>query len=60
MDSAVYALIVNACIAGLFATAFAIVRISYPEQRYVTWFVLAYLIGGLAVLGGLLRQEARA
>ena len=53
MDSAVYALIVNACIAGLFATAFAIVRISYPEQRYVTWFVLAYLIGGLTPLSEL-------
>ena len=47
MDSAVYALIVNACIAGLFATAFAIVRVSFTEQRYVTWFVLAYLVGGL-------------
>ena len=53
MDSAVYALIVNACIAGLFATAFAIVRVSYPEQRYVTWFVLAYLVGGLAPLSEL-------
>lgn len=53
MDSAVYALIVNACIAGLFATAFAIVRVSYPEQRYVTWFVLAYLVGGLTPLSEL-------
>lgn len=53
MDSAVYALIVNTCIAGLFATAFAIVRMSYPEQRYVTWFVLAYLVGGLTPLSEL-------
>lgn len=53
MDSAVYALIVNTCIAGLFATAFAIVRISYPEQRYVTWFVLAYIVGGLTPLSEL-------
>ncbi|WP_242416723.1 sensor domain-containing diguanylate cyclase [Sphingomonas panni] len=53
MDSAVYALIVNACIAGLFATAFAIVRMSYPDQRYVTWFVLAYIVGGLTPLSEL-------
>ncbi|KQM66584.1 MULTISPECIES: GGDEF domain-containing protein [unclassified Sphingomonas] len=53
MDSAVYALIVNACIAGLFATAFAIVRVSYPEQRYVSWFVLAYIVGGLTPLSEL-------
>jgi len=53
MDSAVYALIVNACIAGLFATAFAIVRMSCPEQRYVSWFVLAYLAGGMAPLSEL-------
>ncbi|KQM85088.1 hypothetical protein ASE67_15565 [Sphingomonas sp. Leaf23] len=53
MDSAVYALIVNACIAGLFATAFAIVRVSYPEQRHVSWFILAYLVGGLTPLSEL-------
>lgn len=53
MDSAVYALIVNACIAGLFATAFAIVRVSYPEQRHASWFILAYLVGGLTPLSEL-------
>ncbi len=47
MDSALYALIVNAVVAGLFAVAFAIIRLSYPGQRHVTWFVLTYLIGGL-------------
>lgn len=53
MDSAIYALIVNACIAGLFATAFAIIRVSYPGQRYVSWFVLAYVVGGLTPLSEL-------
>ena len=38
MDSAVYALIVNAVVAGLFAVTFAIIRLSYPGQRYVTYF----------------------
>lgn len=47
MDSAVYALIVNAVVAGLFAVTFAIVRLSYPQQRYATCFMTTYLIGGL-------------
>lgn len=53
MDSAVYALIVNAVVAGLFAVTFAIIRLSYPGQRYVTWFALTYLIGGMAPLSEL-------
>lgn len=53
MDSAVYALIVNAVVAGLFAVTFAIIRLSYPGQRYVTYFALTYLIGGLTPLSEL-------
>lgn len=53
MDSAVYALICNAVIAGLFAVTFAIIRLSYPGQRYVTCFALTYLIGGVTPLSEL-------
>lgn len=53
MDSAVYALIVNAVVAGLFAVTFAIIRLSYPGQRYVTYFALTYLVGGLTPLSEL-------
>ncbi|MGN7159861.1 diguanylate cyclase domain-containing protein [Sphingomonas sp. SAFR-052] len=47
MDSAIYALIVNAVVAGLFAVTFGIIRLSYPEQRYASWFAVTYLFGGL-------------
>lgn len=53
MDSAVYALIVNAVVAALFAVTFAIIRLSYPGQRYVTLFALTYLVGGLTPLSEL-------
>ncbi|PXA97369.1 GGDEF domain-containing protein [Nostoc sp. 3335mG] len=53
MDGAVYALIVNALVAALFAVTFAIIRLSYPDQRYVTLFALTYLIGGLMPLSEL-------
>ena len=53
MDGAVYALIVNAVVAGLFAVTFAIIRLSYPHQRYATCFALTYLIGGLTPLSEL-------
>ncbi len=45
VDGAVYALIVNICVAGLFAVAFAVIRLSYRDQREVMWFCAMYIIG---------------
>ncbi len=45
MDGAVYALIVNICVAGLFAVAFAVIRLSYRDQREVMWFCAMYVVG---------------
>ncbi|RZF63008.1 GGDEF domain-containing protein [Sphingomonas populi] len=53
MDGAVYALIVNACVALLFAVAFAIIRFSYQQQRAVEWFCAAYALGTLTPLSEL-------
>ncbi|AOH82828.1 hypothetical protein AWL63_01370 [Sphingomonas panacis] len=53
MDGAVYALIVNACVALLFAVAFAVIRCSYQHQRAVEWFCAAYAIGVLSPLSEL-------
>ncbi|WP_055931143.1 GGDEF domain-containing protein [Sphingomonas sp. Leaf17] len=48
-----YALIVNASVALLFAVAFAVIRLSYPGQRQVIWYGTAYLIGMLTPLSEL-------
>ncbi|MFD1036449.1 diguanylate cyclase [Sphingomonas hankookensis] len=53
MDSAVYALIVNACVAGLFAVTFAIIRLSYPGQGAATCLATAYLVGAITPLSEL-------
>ncbi len=53
MESAVYALIVNACVAALFAVTFAVIRLSYPDERDVNWFTLVYAIGGITPLSEL-------
>ncbi|MBB6503309.1 diguanylate cyclase (GGDEF)-like protein [Sphingomonas endophytica] len=45
MSGAVYALIVNACVAMLFAATFAVLRASYPQQRASGWFCATYAIG---------------
>lgn len=45
MSGAVYALIVNACVAVLFAATFAVLRASYPQQRATGWFCATYAIG---------------
>ena len=53
MNGAVYALIVNVCIAVLFAAAFAVVRASWPQQRATGWFCATYLCGMFAPLSEL-------
>ncbi|GHD15041.1 diguanylate cyclase domain-containing protein [Tianweitania populi] len=53
MDGAVYAIVVNVCVALLFATTFAVVRVSYPQQRAATWFSAVYLLGMLTPLSEL-------
>lgn len=53
MTGAVYALILNALVALLFAVAFAVIRISYSGQRRVMWFCAAFLIGMLTPLSEL-------
>ncbi|MFK3890489.1 diguanylate cyclase [Sphingomonas sp. NPDC079357] len=53
MSGAVYALIVNACVAVLFAATFAVVRASYPQQRASGWFCATYAIGLFAPLSEL-------
>jgi diguanylate cyclase (GGDEF)-like protein len=53
MNSAVYALAVNVCIALLFASVFAVIRLSYPRQRGAGWFCMTYLIGMLTPLSEL-------
>ncbi len=53
MNSAVYTLAVNVCIALLFAGVFAVIRLSYPRQRGAGWFCATYLIGMLTPLSEL-------
>ncbi|WP_028965068.1 sensor domain-containing diguanylate cyclase [Sphingomonas phyllosphaerae] len=53
MSGAVYALIVNACVAVLFAATFAVLRASYPQQRATGWFCATYAIGLLTPLSEL-------
>lgn len=53
MSGATYAMIVNASVAMLFAIAFAVIRLSYPGQRHVEWFVAVYLLGMLSPLSEL-------
>lgn len=53
MGGAIYALIVNAAVALLFAVAFAVIRLSYPGQRHVGWFALVYLFGMMSPLSEL-------
>ena len=53
VGGATYALIVNASVALLFAVAFGIIRLSYPGQRHVEWFVAVYLLGMLSPLSEL-------
>lgn len=53
MNSAVYTLAVNVCIALLFAGVFAVIRFSYPRQRGAGWFCATYLIGMLTPLSEL-------
>jgi diguanylate cyclase (GGDEF)-like protein len=53
MNSAVYTLAVNACVAFLFACVFAVIQVSYPRQRGAGWFCTTYLIGMLTPLSEL-------
>ncbi|MEH3103534.1 MAG: GGDEF domain-containing protein [Sphingomonas phyllosphaerae] len=53
MSGAVYALIVNACVAMLFAATFAVLRASYPRHRAIGWFCATYAIGLLSPLSEL-------
>lgn len=53
MDAAVTILVLNACVALLFAVAFLIVRLSYPQLQSVTWFVVIYLTGTLTPISEL-------
>jgi diguanylate cyclase (GGDEF)-like protein len=53
MNSAVYTLAVNVCVAFLFASVFAVIRLSYPHQRGAGWFCTTYLIGMLTPLSEL-------
>ena len=53
MGGATYALIVNALVALLFAVTFAVIRLSYPGQRHVSWFSAVYLLGMLSPLSEL-------
>jgi diguanylate cyclase (GGDEF)-like protein len=53
MNSAVYTLAVNVCVAFLFASVFAVIRLSYPRQRGAGWFCTTYLIGMLTPLSEL-------
>ncbi|KQN94285.1 hypothetical protein ASE95_05460 [Sphingomonas sp. Leaf231] len=45
MDGAIYALIVNVCVAVLFAATFAVLRASYPRQPGPGWFCATYTLG---------------
>ena len=53
MSGAIYALIVNICVAVLFAVTFAVLRASYPQQRSTGWFLATYAVGVLAPLSEL-------
>jgi diguanylate cyclase (GGDEF)-like protein len=53
VSGAVYALIVNACVAMLFAATFAVLRASYPQHRAIGWFCATYAIGLLSPLSEL-------
>lgn len=53
MTGALYALIVNVCIALLFAASFAVVRASYPQQRASSVFCMTYAWGTLTPLAEL-------
>jgi diguanylate cyclase (GGDEF)-like protein len=53
VDGAVTIIILNACVALLFAVAFLIVRLSYPQLPNTTWFVAVYLVGMLTPIGEL-------
>ncbi len=53
MSGAIYALIVNACVAILFAATFAVLRASYPQQRATGWFCATYAIGLLTPISEL-------
>lgn len=53
MNSAVYTLAVNVCIAFLFSGVFAVIGLSYPRQRGAGWLCATYLIGMLTPLSEL-------
>ncbi len=53
VSGAVYALIVNACVALMFATTFAVLRASYPQHRAIGWFCATYAVGLLSPLSEL-------
>jgi diguanylate cyclase (GGDEF)-like protein len=53
MNSAVYTLAVNVCIAFLFTSVFAVISVSYPRQRGARWFCATYIIGMLTPLSEL-------
>ncbi|KTT71097.1 GGDEF domain-containing protein [Sphingomonas endophytica] len=53
VTGALYALIVNVCIALLFAASFAVVRASYPQQRASIVFCMTYAWGTLTPLSEL-------
>lgn len=60
VSGAIYALIVNACVAVLFAATFAVLRASYPQQRATGWFCATYAIGLFAPLSELAVRFAPA
>jgi diguanylate cyclase (GGDEF)-like protein len=53
VQGAVTVIVLNACIALLFAVAFFIVRLSYPHARGAPWFVAVYLTGMMTPLSEL-------
>lgn len=53
MNGAEYALIVNVCVALLFATTFGIIRLSYDTQRSASLFLGTFLFGMFAPLSEL-------
>lgn len=50
MQGAAFALLVNIAVAGLFASAFAIVALSNPNRRAALWFTASYAVGMLTPL----------
>jgi len=54
MSGAVFAIVVNIAVAGLFAASFAIVAFTNPSHRSVYGFGLSYLIGMVTPLSELL------